>query len=327
MPETPRPAITIIVPCHDCGRFLVPAIESALAQEGPFDLAEVIIVDDRSSDPVTLAALDDLRRRPRVTVMANTGRRGAAATRNVGIRAARTEWIAFLDCDDLLPHDSLRHRVEALAMFPDAQWIGGNWRSIDADGALIPCHEDKPVKGRGVDDPPRGEEYGFVEQAFVTDRPIRLARPVEVFIRRSISLTSTHLVKAALLREAGLYDEDLRTMEDRHLYVRLARLADFVFVPRVLFLYRQHGPATSADEDAMLRGRMAMFSKLAADPAFAAHRPLLERRYFAMCMNRAFGARKARRRGRAVSASLTALRARPASGEAWKCLVAGALGL
>lgn len=318
--------ITVIIPCHNCGRFLLEAVDSALSQRGEFSIEEVIVVDDRSDDPQTVSALESLSSENRVRVLTNDGKRGASATRNVGIRAARTRWIAFLDGDDVLPADSVASRVAAVARFPDARWIGGNWRAVDETGALLVCSDARPVQGRGVDQPPLGEEIEFVREALDSGTPIRLRRPVSTFLRRSISLTSTHLVEKSLLEEVGLYDEDMLTYEDRDLYIRLARVADFVWVPQIMFHYRQHGTNTTGSEGRMLQGILALMRKLHADPDFESYRDLIRSRLHHVALMNAYHFRGERQRRQGVAASLWAIRAAPASGKAWKSLAAALLG-
>lgn len=318
--------ISIIIPCHNCGSYLEAAVASALSQQGGFTIREIIVVDDRSTDATTREVLENLRIRPRLRVLENAGPRGAAATRNIGIRAACTDWIAFLDADDILPEGSLAVRVEALSRHPDARWVGGNWKAIDAEGALIPCSEWTPVQGRGVDDPPVGEEYDFVAEAFETGESIRLYRPVEVFLQRSISLTSTHLVQRALLEEVGLYDEDLLTYEDRDLYIRLARVADFIWVPTVVFYYRQHGTNTTGSDGRMLDGALRLMCKLLVAPEFGPYRKLIRERLHHIAMMNAYHFRREASFVASLRANLWAIRAKPFSLQAWKSLVAVAMG-
>ncbi len=91
------PAISVVIPTFGRPEMVCEAVRSALAQEGP--ALEVVVVPD-GDDPDAVAALgtvDDPRLR-----LALPGRRlGNAEARNHGIRAARGNWIALLDDDDL----------------------------------------------------------------------------------------------------------------------------------------------------------------------------------------------------------------------------------
>jgi glycosyltransferase involved in cell wall biosynthesis len=101
----PPIAASIVVPVYNAARHLPAALDSVLAQD-PRDI-EVIAIDDGSTDGsegmlAARAALD-----PRLVVVAHEGRRnrGVAASRNLGLRHARGEFLWFVDADDRIrPH-------------------------------------------------------------------------------------------------------------------------------------------------------------------------------------------------------------------------------
>jgi glycosyltransferase involved in cell wall biosynthesis len=96
---TPQVDVSIVVPCYNHGRFLVEAVASAHACREP--RCEVIVVNDGSDDPGTLAVFEDLRRGG-VTVIdqVKVGPLTAAAARNTGIAASRGRYILPLDADN-----------------------------------------------------------------------------------------------------------------------------------------------------------------------------------------------------------------------------------
>ena len=75
----PEPLISVLLPCHDDGAYLDEAIQSVLSQT--YAHFEIVIVDDGSSDPATMAKLDALRA-PRCRVI-RTENRGLPAARNL----------------------------------------------------------------------------------------------------------------------------------------------------------------------------------------------------------------------------------------------------
>jgi glycosyltransferase involved in cell wall biosynthesis len=89
------PMTSVIMPVHNGAAHITEAMASALAQLAQTD--ELIVVDDHSSDR-TLSVVAAMAE-PRVRVL-STPRRGVSAARNVGLAAARGEFIAFLDHDD-----------------------------------------------------------------------------------------------------------------------------------------------------------------------------------------------------------------------------------
>ncbi len=88
--------ISVIVPTVNRPLLLIRAVNSALAQSAP-DLEVVVVID--GPDPETIRLLNDVAD-SRLRAIQNPRSLGSAETRNVGIRAARGDWVAFLDDDD-----------------------------------------------------------------------------------------------------------------------------------------------------------------------------------------------------------------------------------
>lgn len=110
------PRVSIVIPCYNQGQFVEAALVSVFEQE--FESWEVVIVDDGSTDPETVAVLAGLDL-PRVRII-RQGNAGLPAARNAGIRASRGEYIVPLDADDELLPDYLSRMVETLDAAPDA---------------------------------------------------------------------------------------------------------------------------------------------------------------------------------------------------------------
>jgi glycosyltransferase involved in cell wall biosynthesis len=95
------PTISVVIPTYDRRALLMEAVESVRAQT--FAGWELLVADDGSTDGSADAveALHD----PRIRVLRLPHAGQAAAARNAGVRAARGEWVAFLDSDDVwAPH-------------------------------------------------------------------------------------------------------------------------------------------------------------------------------------------------------------------------------
>jgi GT2 family glycosyltransferase len=90
--------ISVIVTCYDLGEFLDEAVSSVLAQT--CDDYEILVVDDGSTDPATVALLADYAR-PKTRVF-HTANQGLAAARNAGIARASGTYLCCLDADDRL---------------------------------------------------------------------------------------------------------------------------------------------------------------------------------------------------------------------------------
>ena len=102
---TGRSGITVIMPAFNAAPWIGSAIESVLLQSETS--WELLIVDDGSSDGTRdiadrYAAMDG-----RVRRTSNSRTKGAAGSRNTGLAEARSEYVFFLDSDDVLLPDSL----------------------------------------------------------------------------------------------------------------------------------------------------------------------------------------------------------------------------
>jgi glycosyltransferase involved in cell wall biosynthesis len=130
------PRISVIVPVLNAGADLERALASVAAQHR--DDVETVIVDDGSSDPSTLAILEQAGRRPGTSVH-RTPNRGPSAARNLAIEHARGTYVLPLDADDHLAPGYLAKTVPILDAEPDVgivhTWIGlvggqyGVWRT------------------------------------------------------------------------------------------------------------------------------------------------------------------------------------------------------
>ena len=90
--------VSIIMPSYNCGQYIEASIRSVLAQT--YREWELLVVDDSSTDGSLQTALALQQEDPRIRVLRQERRSGAATARNWALREARGRWIAFLDSDD-----------------------------------------------------------------------------------------------------------------------------------------------------------------------------------------------------------------------------------
>jgi glycosyltransferase involved in cell wall biosynthesis len=104
-----EPAVSIVVPCYNSGQFLDGLMDSLAAQT--FRNFEIVIVNDGSTEQVTLDKLNSLRATVRVIDQENRFLPGA---RNTGFREARAPLVLPLDCDDRIDPTYLAETVAAM---------------------------------------------------------------------------------------------------------------------------------------------------------------------------------------------------------------------
>ena len=127
--------MSVVVAVYNTGDYLEPALASLVAQSLPPSEYEVILVDDGSDDVVTAARLDHaaaVHPHVRAIHIRNSGWPGKP--RNVGIAAARGEYVYLMDHDDLLAPEALE-RMYAMASRNDADVVIGK---IAGRGRRVP---------------------------------------------------------------------------------------------------------------------------------------------------------------------------------------------
>lgn len=111
MSAADAPRVSILVPVFDAGTLLRRALDSVAAQT--FRDHETVVVDDGSTDPRTLAVLDEARARPATTVL-RVPNGGPARARNLAAGHARGAYLLALDADDWLAPEFLARTVPVL---------------------------------------------------------------------------------------------------------------------------------------------------------------------------------------------------------------------
>jgi glycosyltransferase involved in cell wall biosynthesis len=202
-----KPLVSVVVPTRNRARLLQRTLQSVLNQSTG-DL-EVIVVDDGSTDnPQAISAASD----PRVTVLRNPETTGVSRARNRGIAAARGEWIAFCDDDDLWAPTKLQEQLTAAGR-AGADWAYTGDVNVDDDLRVL--------SGGPPPDP----------AAVLALLP--RANPLA-------SGGSNVVVRSTILAKVGGFDATLRRTEDWDLWIRIARTGPPAYVPRPLVAYRFH---------------------------------------------------------------------------------------
>jgi glycosyltransferase involved in cell wall biosynthesis len=194
--------VTVVVTNFNYGAFLQEAVESALGQDG--GPPRVVVVDDGSTDPASLATLDHLPHDVRVHRQANSG---VAVARNAGLALADTPYLIVLDADDRLRPGALRAMREPL------------------DG-----------------DPRLGFAYGITRFFGLWEGEMTMPPydPYKLLYRHTIG--STALMRRELVVAVGGFDPDFRGYEDWEFWLHALRQGwRGRRVPEVTLEYRRHG--------------------------------------------------------------------------------------
>lgn len=216
-----RGTISVVIPALNAARYLPEAIASVQAQTRA--VAEVIVIDDCSTDDSV-----EVARSFGATCLSTATNSGPSAARNLGLRAAQGDLIAFLDADDYWDPTHCETTAGLLDAHPETTVAFGLARTLGST-AISPAAQ-APVP-QGV---PGDVFWPLLERNFITQSGV-VAR------------------REALLAVGG-YDESMRHSEDYDLWLRLSRRVPFACTHVVTVNYRLHDDQVSLAPLAMARG-------------------------------------------------------------------------
>ncbi len=246
--ESPAPGaslrkttVSVVIPAFNAAAYLGEALESVFAQT--YQPLEVIVVDDGSEDdtPRVVAAYAG-----KVTYIRKQ-RGGPASARNAGIRAAKGEWIAFQDADDIWLPNLLGKLVKG---------------ALETGADLVFCDALTLRDGRIVR-PSRLERSGLMSRLNTLATASVLVNPFDLILEGCCYILPTGvLVRRDALLQIGLFDEGFYSYEDVDLWLRLSLTHRFAVLKDVLHLRRIHARNMSQDRLALLTGEIKVYEKL-----------------------------------------------------------------
>lgn len=206
------PAMSVLMPVYNAGRFLQPAIDSVLSQS--FGDFELLLIDDGSTDGSreVVSSQADPRVRPFLREHS-----GLVPVLNFGLRQARGELVARMDSDDLCLPQRLELQHAWMQAHDETVALGAAAQLIDGDG--------KPFGSKVL---PGVEHEQIVYRLLEHDGGSGLLHPT-VMLRRDRVLA------------IGGYRDAFPVCEDWDLWVRLSRVGKLHALPQVLLKLRKHG--------------------------------------------------------------------------------------
>jgi glycosyltransferase involved in cell wall biosynthesis len=200
------------MPVYNGSRYVAQAIDSVLAQT--FRDFEFLIINDGSKDDSLsiLRRYEGLDERVRLIDRPNTG---VVRARNELIRAARGEFLALIDQDDMARPERLALQVEAFDRDASLVAVGSSASIVDPDGAVL-----------GFGTPPA--THDAIDDVLMT-------APGGWHILSPSAMLRTRAVVAV-----GLYREGFDYSEDADLFLRLAEVGRLANLPQRLLSYRVH---------------------------------------------------------------------------------------
>lgn len=180
--------ISVIVPVYNSEKYLAKCLESIINQD--YKDFELLIIDDGSSDNSSKVAKDILNKQDFKWQIISCQNSGQAAARNLGIKNAKGEYLAFVDSDDCISKDFLSELFKAIK---------------DNDGDFSFCN------------------YSFIKEQYICSNDDDRKRIYDregllySFLKRDINfLVPSMLLKTSFVVEKQLYfNEEIRFSEDQ----------------------------------------------------------------------------------------------------------------
>lgn len=222
--------VSVIIPCYNHARYLPHAVNSVIAQT--FTDWEAIIVDDGSTDNTRKVAAQFTDPRIHYIYQQN---RGLSAARNTGIRAAQGEYLAFLDADDEWEDRFLEVCLAELVANTSIAAVVTLAAFIDQNGKILP-----KLGGQVVSEP--RFRLRLIEGGFFPPNAI--------------------LVRIDDVRQVGMFDETLTSVEDWDLWLRITgNGGKFLSISKPLARYRVVTGSMSTNAGRMHANRVAVLAK------------------------------------------------------------------
>lgn len=215
------PKISVVITAYNASKWIAATLDSVLAQD--FIDFEVIVIDDGSTDNTALVVAD-YGERVRCIYRPNGGQPSA---RNVGIRAARGEYIAFVDADDLWTKEKLRLQMDLL------QKTGLAWVYCDAF-----AFDDQSGK--------RLYRFGEVVRQLTGDI-------LESLFFNHFIPSPTPVIRKSVFEHVGYFDEDLQFSEDWNMWLKIAAHYPIGLVSMPLAGYRVHSTSMTGKGDPQIK--------------------------------------------------------------------------
>lgn len=208
------PEIDIVIPVYNNAQYLRECINSAINQT--YRNIHVTIVDDKSTDPEIYNILSEFQNNDRVSIFFHDENMGISATTNDGIIHSKGDYIAFLDCDDVLLPESIERVVNFAIDNPETGFIYTNRIHINSTGKVI-------------------EQVSFENRS--TDAKNELL----------VNMYTSHLklIKRDSFLKTGLFSSQYDSAQDYDIALKISEHAQFGFVNEFLYKHRIHENQTT----------------------------------------------------------------------------------
>ena len=234
--------VSVIIPTFNRGNYVAQAIDSVL-QQTEKDI-EVIVVDDDSTDN-TREIVESYQDKVHYI---HTEHGGPAHARNVGLKNAQGEYIAFLDSDDLYFPYKVKLQVSLLKKYPEIGMVCTELSAFDDDGYWDEFHLKK--FHTAYNHAAITYENIFSEHLTIKDtglafddflhRKVYMGNIFNKYYENLILMTNTVMFRKAILGTVGLHDERYYLFDEYEFVLRITKYFKVAFIDVPTYKYRYH---------------------------------------------------------------------------------------
>ena len=248
------PSVSVIIPTYNCARYIIEAIDSVVNQA--YKDFEIIVVDDGSTDNTKLVLREYIESGKIKYIYQDNMGPGAARTR--GIQMSGGKYIAFLDSDDILLHDSLEKRIQLFQKYPFLDMVFSD--------VFIEIIEGEDLK------------QGFLRKRKFSKhfaKMIDIQNNDGIVFKRNLyrhmfkppflSLTITIMTKRSVFDHVGMFRTDITSHEDKDMWLRLAESGRVGFVDKPLVIYKNYRSSLTVNDPVRRANDRIKFYKTVLD--------------------------------------------------------------
>jgi glycosyltransferase involved in cell wall biosynthesis len=255
---TPR-TVSVVIPTYNRAHCITRAIDSAVGQTYPG--VDIVVVDDGSTDGTEALIAKRYGHDPRVRYLRQENQ-GVSAARNTGLRAARGDYIALLDSDDIWKPWKLELQVACLERAPQAGMIWTDMEAIDADGKVFDPRYLRTMYSAyqwfsANDLFEQALPLPAISAPLPADARLYAGDIYSPMIMGNLVHTSTVLLRRERLERVGGFNVELRYAgEDYEFHLRTCREGPVAFIDLASIQYQKGWPdQLTGDRYAIYRAR------------------------------------------------------------------------
>lgn len=216
--------ISVVIPAYNRADLLEKTLESVQKQINV--IFEVLVIDDNSNDSM----IEEISRKFDVRYIKNKENLGAQESRNIGVLAAKYDYISFLDSDDIwLSDDKLQKQYEVFIKHDNLSIVFTRLQFINEEGTILST-QDK------------------IEKCYYNNFSI------DILKKDMIGTYSSVMVKKDDFIKCGMCNVNLPARQDWDLWIRLSFYGKAYIINDIIVQYRMHPNQISANVEKKIDG-------------------------------------------------------------------------